>query len=151
MNRAVSISTAAFLFLVSLGAQAQTAPPNYTLAFSDSLGSSVLDQSKWNYRTDAKALSAQLPANVVESGGYADIDLAQQSFAGFSWTGGGLVSKDSVRYGYYQVKAKITANPGWHTSFWVFAGNATPTYTPAAKTDIDGFEINTDNPSCISM
>ncbi len=149
MNRAVLISAAAFLFLVSLSSHAQTAPPNYTLAFSDNLSSSALDPSKWNYRTDAKALSAQLPANVGENGGYVDIDLAQQ--AGFSWSGGGIVSKDSFRYGYHQVKAKITANPGWHTSFWVFAGNGTTTYTPTAKTEIDGFEINTDNPSSISM
>lgn len=151
MNRVVLICTAALLFLVSLGAHAQTAPPNYSLVFSDSMGSSVLDQSKWNYRTDAKALSAQLPANIVETGGYADINLAQQSFAGYSWTGGGLVSKDSFRYGYYQVKAKITANTGWHTSFWLFAGNGTTTYNTAAKTEIDDFEINTDNPSSISM
>ena len=151
MNRAVRIATGAFLLLVSISSYAQTAPQNYTLVFSDTLGSSVLDPSKWNYRTDGKDLSAQLPANVVESGGYANINLAQQSFAGFSWTGGGLVSKDSFRYGYYQVKAKITANPGWHTSFWVIAGDGTTTYPPAAKTEIDGFEINTDNPSSISM
>jgi beta-glucanase (GH16 family) len=142
---------AALLLNGSLLLYAQTAPTNYTLLFSDDFTSTVLDSSKWNYRTDGKALSAQLPANVSLNSGYMDISLAQQSFAGYNFTGGGIVSKDAFRYGYYQVQAKITANPGWHSSFWVFAGNGTTTYTPTAKTEIDDFEINTDSPSSISL
>lgn len=152
MKLLVPISSALLLLTAPIALlPAQSPPANYSLVFSDNLNSSVLDQSKWNYRTDAKALSAQLPANVVENGGYLDVNVAQQSFAGYSWSGGGIVSKQSFRYGYYQVQAEVTANPGWHSSFWVFAGNGTTTYTPTAKTEIDDFEINTDSPSSVSM
>ncbi len=146
-------STAAIVLLLAGGLRllAQHAPPKYTLAFSDNFSSGVLDQSKWNYRTDAKRLSAQLPANVVENANHLNVKVARQSFAGYSWTAGGIVSKASFRYGYYQVQVRVTANPGWHTSFWVLAGTGATTYTPTAKTEIDDFEINTEDPTSVSM
>ena len=143
-----------FLWLGMGKANSQTAPPvptNYSLVFSDNFSGAVLDQSKWNYRTDTKALSAQVAANVAVSSGYLDLNMAQQSIAGKSWTGSGIVSKDNFRYGYYQVQAKITSNPGWHVSFWLFAGDGTTTFTPTAKTEIDDFEIISDNPKSIAM
>ena len=130
---------------------AQSAPTNYSLLFSDDFSGPALDSSKWNYRTDTKALSAQIPGSISVASGVMDINLAKQTFGGESYTGGGIVSKDTFRYGYYQVQAQTTANPGWHTSFWVFAGDGTTTYTPTAKTEIDDFEINSDSPSSISL
>ncbi len=67
--------------------------------------------------------------------------MAQQSFAGEPYTGGGIVSKDAFRYGYYQVQAQITSNPGWHSSFWLITGNGSLPIDPTAKTEIDDFEI----------
>lgn len=132
---------------------AQSAPPkNYVLQWSDNFAGGVLDVTKWNYRTDIKARSAQLPANVsLDSDGHMNIALRRQSFGGQEFTGGGIVSKASFRYGYFQVKAKTTTNPGWHSSFWMLAGNGVTTYAPGALTEIDDFEINSDAPDVISM
>jgi beta-glucanase (GH16 family) len=104
----------------------------------------------WNYRTDTKALSAQLPANVSVFDGHLNIATLKQDFDGQSYTGGGIVSKLKFRYGYYQVQSKITANPGWHASFWLMEGDGRTTWDPGAYTEIDGYEINSDHPESIS-
>jgi len=135
---------------------AQTPPAHYVLQWSDSFDGNVLDASKWNYRTDSKSvngmIAAQLPSNIsVDGSNHMNISLQQQNIGGAHFTGGGIVSKASFRYGYYEVQAKTTANPGWHTSFWIFAGSGTSTYVPTSSTEIDDFEINSDTPSSISM
>jgi hypothetical protein len=122
------------------------APPNYTLAFSDAFAGTKLDTSKWNYRTGVRLLSEQLPGNVVVGSNAVNIDVGQQAGGSASWTGGGIISVGSFRYGYYQVNAQVTANPGWHTSFWVDAA-ASPTQT----TEIDDFEVDTQTPTEDSM
>ncbi len=148
---------AVLLLVCTLGAGMQVQaeqgpPPKYVLQWSDNFHDGVLDITKWNYRTDIKAKSAQLPANVsVDSLGHLNIALRQQDFAGQRFTGGGIVSKAFFRYGYFQVRAKTTTNPGWHSSFWMFAGNGATTYTPGAYTEIDDFEINSAMPEVISM
>jgi hypothetical protein len=136
---------------VKLEAQS-TAPANYVLQWSDHFAGGVLDATKWNYRTDIKAKSAQLPGNIsVDSGGHMNIALRQQRFAGQNFTGGGVVSKAAFRYGYFEVKAKTTTNPGWHSSFWMFAGDGATTYSLSGRTEIDDFEIDSDTPDVISM
>lgn len=63
-----------------------TAPPNYILQWSDHFSGGVLDATKWNYRTDIKARSAQLPANIsLAPGGHMNIALRQQRF-GPGWS-----------------------------------------------------------------
>jgi hypothetical protein len=129
-----------------------TAPPNYVLQWGDHFSGGVLDATKWNYRTDIKAKSAQLPANIsLDPGGHMHIAVRQQRFGGQDFTGGGIVSKAAFRYGYFEVKAKTTTNPGWHSSFWMFAGDGATTYAPGAFTEIDDFEINSTAPDVISM
>jgi Glycosyl hydrolases family 16 len=139
--------------LVGFQMEAQSAlPVNYVLQWSDNFAGGALDVTKWNYRTDIKAKSAQLPANVsLDSSGHMNIALRQQHFAGQNFTGGGIISKAAFRYGYFQVKAKTTTNPGWHSSFWMFAGNGVTTYAPGALTEIDDFEIDSSAPDVISM
>jgi hypothetical protein len=133
-------------------ASAQTsAPPNYVLLWSDTFSNGVINQALWNYRSDTKALSAQLPANVsVTSGGHLNISLLKQNFAGQAYTGGGIVSKEQFRYAYYEVQSKVTANPGWHASFWLEAGDGRTTYDPSSHTEIDAYEIDSDVPTSIS-
>jgi hypothetical protein len=129
-----------------------TAPPNYVVQWSDHFSGGVLDATRWNYRTDIKAESAQLPANIsLDPGGHLDIALRQQRFGGKNFTGGGIVSKASFRYGYFEVKAKTTTNPGWHSAFWMFAGDGATTYAPGSFTEIDDFEIDSSAPDVISM
>lgn len=135
---------------ISAGAQSG-APPQYVLEWSDSFSSPVLDVTRWNYRTDIKAKSAQLPANVSVEGGQLRIALRRQNFGGQEYTGGGVVSRAAFRYGYFQVEAKTTTNPGWHSSFWMLAGTGATTFAPSARTEIDDFEINSSASEVISM
>jgi beta-glucanase (GH16 family) len=116
--------------------EAQSTPSaKYVLQWSDNFAGGVLDVTKWNYRT----------------GGHMNVALRQQHFAGQEFTGGGIVSKASFRYGYFQVKAKTTTNPGWHSAFWMFAGSGATTYASGAFTEIDDFEIDSGAPDVISM
>ncbi len=141
------------LFLADLPSEAQSAPAaDYVLQWSDNFSGGSLDVTKWNYRTDIKGKSAQLPANIsVDTSGHMNIALRQQHFAGQNFTGGGIISKAAFRYGFFQVKARTTTNPGWHSSFWMFAGDGATTYAPGAFTEIDDFEIDSSASNVISM
>ncbi|PZG02943.1 glycoside hydrolase family 16 protein [Micromonospora deserti] len=135
--------------ITALAAPAQADPPRagYTLVFNDDFDGTAVDESKWNYRTDVKAYSAQRPQNVTVSGGLMSINLKQESYAGKDFTGGGLVSKQRFRYGYYETRAKINDGSGWHSSFWLLAGDGSTTYSPEARTEVDGFEIDSISPT----
>jgi beta-glucanase (GH16 family) len=153
LHRLIFVLLLACAELAGLTLAAQSGPPkNYVLQWSENFPNGVLDVTKWNYRTDIKGTSAQLPANVsIDSSGHLNIALRQQSFAGKEFTGGGIVSKAAFRYGYFEVKAKTTTNPGWHSAFWLFAGDGATTYAPQGLTEIDDFEIDSQSPDVISM
>lgn len=91
----------------------------YRLTWSDEFNGSELDTSKWNYRTDSKLWSTQLPENISVSGGFAHIALKKQPAGGKQYTGGGIISKGYFRYGYYEARVKGPSGEGWHTSFWM--------------------------------
>jgi beta-glucanase (GH16 family) len=114
----------------------------WTLVFSDDFNGSTVDTAKWNFRTDVKGFSAQRPENVTLSGGIMSINQKQETFAGKSFTGGGLISKLAYRYGYWETRAKMNDGVGWHTSFWAMAGDGSTTFGPDRKTELDGFEID---------
>ena len=139
------------LFLASGTLHAQGPRPGYVLQFSDDFTSNVVDTTRWNYRTDAKINSAQIPANVTVADGKLIIMPREQDFAGLKFTGGGIISKASFRYGYYQVNAQTVGDPGWHSSFWAMAGDGSTTYPMNARTEIDDFEIDGIAPEKVSM
>ncbi len=136
----------AVVMVVALPVPAAHADPiggtGWSVVFSDDFNGTAVDTSKWNFRTDVKAFSAQRPENVTVSGGLMSINLKQESFAGKNFTGGGLISKKTLRYGYYETRAKINDGVGWHSSFWLMAGNGTTTFPAERRTEIDGFEID---------
>ncbi|MFC5924052.1 family 16 glycosylhydrolase [Micromonospora vulcania] len=127
-------------------AHADPVGAGWTLAFSDEFNGSAVDTAKWNYRTDVKAYSAQRPQNVSISGGAMNIALRQESYGGKDFTGGGLVSKQKLRYGYYETRAKINDGSGWHSAFWLQAGDGSTTFPAEQRTEIDGFEIDSIQP-----
>ncbi len=129
----------------------QAPSPGYALQFSDDFTGTVVDTTRWNYRTDAKINSAQLPANVTVADGKLIITPREQNFAGLKFTGGGIISKASFRYGYYQVNAQTAGDSGWHSSFWAMAGDGSTTYPMDARTEIDDFEIDGIAPGKVSM
>ncbi len=133
---------------VPAGPAAADAPDaNYTLVFDDEFNGTAVDTAVWNYRTDVKAYSAQRPENVSESGGYLNIALKHETYAGMSFTGGGVVSKQQFRYGYYETRAKINDGAGWHSAFWLQCGDGSTTYPACQRTEIDGFEIDSVSPT----
>jgi beta-glucanase (GH16 family) len=133
--------------------QAFAAPPGsgWSLAFEDGFDGTAVDPAKWHYRTDIKANSAQRPENVTVGGGLMSINLKQESFGGKSFTGGGLVSKQRFRYGYYETRMKINDGAGWHSSFWLQAGDGSTTFPADQRTEIDGAEIDSVNPQNVHM
>jgi len=91
---------------------------NYTLSWSDEFNGTALDASKWDYRTDSKMWSTQLPANVSVANGNLILTLKKEKANHMDHTGGGIISKRSFTYGYYEARFKVPPGSGWHTSFW---------------------------------
>ncbi len=151
LKRILICTSFGLLFMASGMLRAQAPRPGYVLQFSDDFTGTVVDTTRWNYRTDAKINSAQLPANVTVADGKLTITPRKQDFAGLKFTGGGIISKASFRYGYYQVNAQTVGDPGWHSSFWAMAGDGSTTYPMNARTEIDDFEIDGIAPEKVSM
>ena len=114
----------------------------WTLVFADDFNGTAVDTGKWNFRTDVKGYSAQRAQNVTVANGLMSINLKQESYGGKNFTGGGLISKQPFRYGYYETRAKLNDGAGWHTSFWAMAGSGVTTFGLERRTEIDGFEID---------
>ncbi len=100
---------------------------DYKLRFSDDFNGDALDKNTWGYRTDSKAMSAQLPENVAVSGGLLHLAVKKEDAGKMHYTGGGIISKKEFTYGYYECRFKIPPGKGWHTSFWTMrAGGGKP-------------------------
>jgi beta-glucanase (GH16 family) len=122
-----------------------TSPPTtqYGLAWEETFSGTSVDTSRWNFRTDVKALSAQLAANAVIDNGQLSLLMKQQNVSGKAYTGAGVISKQAFGYGYFEVRAKNTTNTGWHNSFWMMAGDGHDTFAAGRYLEIDQAEIET--------
>ncbi len=125
------------LFAALLGPSAHAAaPPGYKLAWQDEFDGTVLDAAKWQYRTDTRYWSTQQPQNVSVSGGLLHLHLKKETVGTVNYTAGGVISKNLVRYGYYEARMKIPPGGGWHTSFWMMKYNRPATDTVAIELDV---------------
>jgi beta-glucanase (GH16 family) len=118
------------LFALALLARADAPPPpaaptpfgdvvqGYSLAWSDEFNGAALDATNWDYRTDTKMWSAQLPQNVSVTGGNLVIDVKKEHINHEAHTGGGIISKRQFEFGYFEARFKVPPGSGWHTSFW---------------------------------
>jgi beta-glucanase (GH16 family) len=120
-------------------------PSGYKLAWSDNFNGTSLDQAKWTYRTDSKLLSTQTPANVSVRNGDLVIALRKQDAGGMHYTGGGIISRQAFRYGYYEARLKIVAGSGWHSSFWLMGYNGVDTKGNKATLEMDIIENESQN------
>jgi beta-glucanase (GH16 family) len=148
------------LLALSLPVAAQ-APPStsYTLAWSDNFSGSGIDPTKWmmrmQYDSDSNDHSVQMAANNIIDNGTLEINgLLNPNFIGLkNYTGGGLMSVATFRFGYFQVTAKTppSSSSGWHTSFWIDGGFAkSESWNPVSLTkytEIDGFQIDSSAPT----
>lgn len=127
-----------FLCLAPLlcGALRAGPPSGYRLAWQDEFNGSTLDEAKWQYRTDTRFWSKQLPQNVSVADGVVNLHLKKESVDAVNYTAGGVISRDLFRYGYYEAAMKVPPGGGWHTSFWMMKYNRPATDTVAIELDV---------------
>jgi beta-glucanase (GH16 family) len=122
-------------------------PEGYRLAWSDEFNGSGLDTAKWHYRTDSKLWSTQLPADLSIAGGNLVLTLKKEDAGGMHYTGGGIISKRTFQYGYYECRFRIDAGDGWHSSFWLMKyDGARGTGTKTAELELDVVENDSIHP-----
>jgi len=132
----------AFFFALPLAAQP---PAGYVLRWGDEFDGASLDTTKWMYRTDVKMESSQRPENVSVENGALVIHLRKERHRGKNYTGGGVISRERFRYGYWEARVKMHGGAGWHQSVWaMFAADGSTTYPPQMRTEIDGMEFDSD-------
>jgi beta-glucanase (GH16 family) len=105
---------------------------SYSPVWSDEFDGTSLDLEKWGFRTDSKMWSTQKPDNVEVSGGTLKLHLKKEEAGDKHYSGSGVISKASFRYGYYEARMKIPPGAGWHTSFWMMLHNSKGGTEPAA-------------------
>jgi len=93
-------------------------PVGYELAFADEFNGDGIDTQKWGFRLDSKMLSAQQPENISVRNGNLEIALRKESVRGKGYTGGGVISRETFVYGYYEARFQTPPAEGWHTAFW---------------------------------
>ena len=98
-------------------------PPGYKLAWADEFNNGALDASKWVYRTGKRYWSAHRPENVAVADGKLRLLGRKEPADGLEYTCGGIISKQTFKYGYYESRFKVPAGAGWHTSFWMMKHN----------------------------
>lgn len=137
-------------FTLSVSAQKKeyTSPDGikYRLAFKDEFTGKHLDKKKWNYRTDSKHWSTQLPENVALADGYLYLKIKKEKSGGKEYTGAGIISTKALGYGYYEARFKVPPGAGWHTSFWLmFSDGSGGTGTSKAGMEYDICENDSKN------
>jgi beta-glucanase (GH16 family) len=50
----------------------------------------------------------------------------KEAVDGLKYTCGGIISKQTFKYGYYEARFKVPAGAGWHTSFWMMKYEGQP-------------------------
>jgi beta-glucanase (GH16 family) len=140
------------LFAVAQALTGSHPPPGYTLKWFDDFNGTKLDNSKWIYRTDVKAQSSQRPENVTVENGNLIIHLKKEDHRGMHHSGGGVISRQKFRYGYYEARVRMFGDPAWHQAVWAMAaGDGSTTYPDVMRTEIDGVEFDSDAPSKAHM
>lgn len=133
------------------------APPGYELAWADEFdgvngNGTGLDESEWFYREGEKAECSNQPDNVSVSDGLLRIAIKAEQANGENYTCGGVISNRWFGYGYYETRAKLWGDQGFHSAFWTTGLTA---YIPDAPdyrgphnriNEIDGFEVDSHAP-----
>lgn len=134
-------------------------PPGYEPAWADEFDGVTpegtgLDESEWFYREGDKAICTNQPENVTVDDGLLHIafDELDEPYGDIVTSCGGVVSKRWFGYGYYEVRAKLWGERGFHSAFWTTGLSAyipdVPGYTGPHNriNEIDGFEVDSHAP-----
>lgn len=126
----------------------------YELNWSDEFEGSGLDTTEWLPRTGERILCSNDPDNVTVSGGMLRIALEQEERRGMPVTCGGAITKRWLGYGYYETRAKLWSDRGFHSSFWQMglSPEIIREYTGPFNqiNEIDGFEIDSHDPGRVA-
>jgi len=99
--------------------EAKSPIEGYRLVWADEFDGDKVNEEAWLHRTSTQDdVSICLPRNVSLEDGAMKIALKKEQYEGFSYTNGGLITRDYYRYGYYEVAAKMDKGNGWHEAFW---------------------------------
>jgi len=142
------MKTRIILTAMALACAVQAEPPaGYKLSWADEFDGGKLDAEKWDYRTDSKMWSTQKPENVSVVDGKLKLATRKEKAGGKEYTGGGVISKQTFKYGYYEAKFKVPPGAGWHTSFWMMRHNGKGgTGSAAGRLELDVCENDSVNP-----
>jgi len=135
-----------FILILIMGVVCLAAAPSsdYELLINDTFDGDSLNTDIWAYRTGTASGGKNRIENVRVQDGKLYFDYILD---GDTFTCAGVISYDTLGYGYYETKAKsFQGVNGFHTSFWTSggAGNARSPYHPQSNgsLEIDGFEMD---------
>lgn len=154
MKRSILLLLSALCVLLSASIVCYAAPPreDYTLVLADEFDGNALNTEIWGYRGGGTNRNE----NVRIEDGIMHIDYKYsvtedaEGTKKYDFTGGGVITNETLRYGYYEVRAKAYSGVrGLHTSFWnsgygYGSLSPKPDYKPENNTfmEIDVFEID---------
>lgn len=139
------------LFCLSHTTQAQPGSVTYRgktfyLSWWDEFSGPRVDSTRWDFRRDSKNFSTQLARNNVQENGILKQYLRKETANGKSYTAGGVISEDTLHYGYYEASFKTPPRKGWHSGFWLMKQDGTGgTGVARASLEIDILENESEN------
>jgi len=122
-------------------------PAGYKLTWSDEFDGNSVDESRWRYRLDRKASSICSPEDVSIRDGFLRINHGPREDR---FGGGGLITKQVFKSGYFETRVKMDGGYGWHEAFWTWHPPA-PAHIPKKawmakpRIEIDCFEAKAHN------
>jgi beta-glucanase (GH16 family) len=144
MMDAVNYSYFAAAVVLSFVPALAAPPEGYKLQWADEFEGSALNTAKWVHRTDSKHWSTQKPANVSVANGHLVLSLRKEKSGDKEYSGAGVISIESFRFGYYESRFRIDAGKGWHSSFWMM-GHDGSGGTGTTKTELELDVIENDS------
>lgn len=132
-------------------------PAGYQFSWSDEFAGGTLNATDWYKREGSKAICKNDPDNVTVGGGVMHIALKKEVSGDTGYTCGGIISTKTFGYGYYETRAKLWGEKGWHSAFWQMGLADYVPDTPSYKgpynrfNEIDGFEIDSHAPSTVQQ
>ncbi|RAU93705.1 family 16 glycosylhydrolase [Paenibacillus sp. YN15] len=143
----LALAAMLLMALLAAGSKAYGAPPSdvYQLEWADEFDDGSVDADEWLYRQGNRVICANLPENVTEREGFLRIALKQETAGSMNYTCGGVISKRLFGYGYYETKAKLWPDKGFHSSFWLMGvpfNTADYSGPNNQVNEIDGFEVD---------
>lgn len=128
-------------------AAAQT-PPGWQLVWEDEFDGSSLDTSKWQaiFSTNPtnNSLHAYLPSHVTVAGSNLIITSTDQPFNGLPYRSGQVISHAEMRFGRFEVRAKLPTSKGMWPAIWLLPNVSK--YPWPSQGEIDIMENRGDEP-----